>query len=210
LFIQLELSNSRKIIVGSVYRPGTAHPSLSYADAFDNFLEILTNVLDELTSFNHSIYLTGDTNLDVLQHSNSSQISEYINLLSSYGVLQAITKPTRCADHSATIIDHIATNANLSVYESLIITSRVSDHFPIVFFVPTCKPRPSVKAIYARDFLPRILLNSRKLCTQLVGCLFGTKRTLKLHIMSFLIFSSTYMSFIFLKEKLNSTRNITT
>jgi len=152
LFVQLELSNFRKIIVGTVYRPGTAHPSLSGADAFENFLEVLTNVFDELTSLKHSIYLTGDTNLDVLQHSSSSQISDYINVLTSYGMLQVITKPTRCTDHSATIIDHMITNANHSAFESLVFTSRVSDHFPILLFVPTSKPRSTVKVIHARDF----------------------------------------------------------
>jgi hypothetical protein len=152
LFVQIELSTYRKIIVGTVYRPGTAHPSLSSTDAFDNFLEVLSNVFDELTSFNHPIYLTGDTNLDVLQLSSSTQISDYINLLSTYGMLQVITKPTRCTDHSATIIDHIITNANLPVFESLVLTSKVSDHFPILLFVPTSKPRSTVKSIHARDF----------------------------------------------------------
>jgi len=152
LFVQIEIPDYRKIVIGSIYRPGTSHPTLSSSDAFDNFTEVLSNILDELTSLNYPIYLFGDTNLDVLLHDSSSNISDYINILSTYGLLQVVTKPTRCTDHSATIIDHVATNANLSVYESLIITSRVSDHFPVVFFIPTNKPRICVKSIFARDF----------------------------------------------------------
>jgi exonuclease III len=140
IFIQLNLSNTKKCIVGSVYRPGTAHPTLTASDAFVNFSELLSNVLDELSSFNIPIYLLGDLNLDVLQVNASSNVSDYINLLFSYGLLQVITRPTRCTDHSATLIDHIITNSQLSSYETCIITSSVSDHFPVVFFLQTAKP----------------------------------------------------------------------
>ncbi|MFN9955355.1 MAG: hypothetical protein ACK55I_19840, partial [bacterium] len=126
IFIQLHLSNTKKCIVGSIYRPGTAHPTLSSSDAFTNFSEILSNVLDDLSSFNVPIYLLGNLNLDVLQIDSSCNVSDYINLLFSYGLLQVITKPTRCTDHSATIIDHIITNSQLTNYESCIVwTSRI-------------------------------------------------------------------------------------
>jgi len=152
LFIKLELPNSRKMIIGSIYRPGTAHPSLLSSESFNNFIEVLSNVLDELTSFNHNLYIVGDTNLDVLLYANSVQISDYINLLSSYGLLQVVSKPTRCTNHSATIIDHVITNSSFPAFESLIVTSRISDHFPVIFFVPTSKPRSNRKSIFARDF----------------------------------------------------------
>jgi hypothetical protein len=135
LFVQIELPNSRKIVVGSIYKPGTAHPTLSSHETYDNFTEILSNILDDLTTLNFPIYLFGDTNLDVLLYETSSHISDYINLLSTYGLLQVITKPTRCTNHSATIIDYVITNA-----------------FPIIFFVPTSKPRTVTKSIFARDF----------------------------------------------------------
>ena len=125
LFIQLSLPNSKKCIIGTIYRPGTAHPSLSAVDAFGTFSDLLTNVLDDLSSYNLPIYLTGDTNLDVLLYNSSSNVSDYINLLFTYGMLQVITRPTRCTDHSATIIDHLVTNSKQSVYESCIITSSI-------------------------------------------------------------------------------------
>jgi len=148
----LSLSNTKKCIIGTIYRPGTAHPSLSASDAFDTFSDLLTNVLDELSSFNIPIYLTGDMNLDVLQHNSSSNVSDYINLLFTYGMLQVITRPTRCTDHSATLIDHFVTNTKQSAYESCIITSSISDHFPVVFFLQAAKPLPSSKTLFSRDF----------------------------------------------------------
>jgi hypothetical protein len=51
LFIQLSLSNTKKCIIGTVYRPGTAHLSLSASDAFVTFSDLLSNVLDELLSY---------------------------------------------------------------------------------------------------------------------------------------------------------------
>jgi hypothetical protein len=41
---------------------------------------------------------------------------------------------------------------NLNNYESCIITSGVSDHFPIVFFLQAAKPHVPKKAVYSRDF----------------------------------------------------------
>jgi hypothetical protein len=69
-----------------------------------------------------------------------------------------ITKPTRCTDHSATIIDHIITNSQLTNYESCIITSGVSDHFPVIFFLQAAKPHESKKTIFSRDFSESNLL----------------------------------------------------
>jgi len=81
LLIKLELPDSRKCIIGSVYRPGTCHPTLSNSNLYDNFSELLANVLNEVSSFNMPLYILGDLNLDVLQYDASRQVSDYLNLL---------------------------------------------------------------------------------------------------------------------------------
>jgi hypothetical protein len=63
-----------------------------------------------------------------------------------------VTKPTRCTSNSATLIDHVITNASHPTYETAIITSKISDHFPIVFFLQPKKPSNKPKTIISRDF----------------------------------------------------------
>jgi hypothetical protein len=152
IFIKLELPNSRKCIIGSIYRPGANHPTLSTADLYENFTELLSNTLNEISSLNTPVYILGYLNLEVLQYESCKQSSEYINLLFAYGFLQVVTKPTRCTTHSATIIDHVLTNASHPSFETAIITSRISDHFPIVFFLQPKKPTFKPKTIVSRDF----------------------------------------------------------
>ena len=43
-------------------------------------------------------------------------------------------KPTRCTPHSASLIDHVLTNTKSDVFETAILTSDISDHFPFIFF----------------------------------------------------------------------------
>jgi hypothetical protein len=54
--------------------------------------------------------------------------------------------------NSATLIDHVITNVSHSTFETAIITSKISDHFPIVFFLQPKKPSNKPKTIISRDF----------------------------------------------------------
>jgi hypothetical protein len=109
-------------------------------------------VLDEISSLNLPIYILGDINLDVLNYESCKQVSDYVNQLFSYGLLQVVMKPTRCTLNSATLIDHVITNVSHSTFETAIITSKISDHFPIVFFLQPKKPCNKPKTIISRDF----------------------------------------------------------
>jgi hypothetical protein len=98
------------------------------------------------------LYILGDLNLDVLQNDSSRQVSDYLNLLFSYGLLKVVTRPTRCTSHSASIIDHVLTDSAHSIYETAIITTKISDHFPIVFFLQPKKPKLKPKTVVSRNF----------------------------------------------------------
>ena len=78
--------------------------------------------------------------------------SEYIDLLFSYGLLQTITKPTRCTANSATLIDHsiiLPTNINC---ENLILVNKISDHFPILLFRHSPEKKVKAKEFSSCDF----------------------------------------------------------
>jgi hypothetical protein len=78
--------------------------------------------------------LVTSTLMPYVLYNNNVVVTDYIDLLFSFGLLQIITKPTRISQHSATLIDHLITNAPSSKFESIIITSKLSDHFLVIHF----------------------------------------------------------------------------
>ena len=106
---------------------------------------------------NLQITLFGDFNLDALKYNIINQVTDYIDLLFSFGFLQLIMRPTRCTHHSATLIDHIVTNNTDGVYESVIMINKISDHFPIFYFSSSDKICSKIKLVQYRDFsIPNI------------------------------------------------------
>jgi hypothetical protein len=57
----------------------------------------------------------------------------------SFGFLEVITNPTRCTPTSATLIDHVLSNSVCDNIRSYILTSLISDHFPIIHICNTKK-----------------------------------------------------------------------
>jgi hypothetical protein len=92
------------------------------------------------------------TNLDVLQYSSNTNITDYVNLLFSYGFIQTVTNPTRILNNSATLIDHVLTNSISNMLESVIITTKISDHFPFIHFCKNSKSKSKPSIIETRDF----------------------------------------------------------
>ena len=128
------------------------HPTLSSSEQFLQFFELLTNLLDDFSDKNIPVYLLGDFNLDVLKYGIVKQVSEYIDLLFSFGFLQLIIKPTRCTPHSASILDHVVTNSRSNFHDSCIFISKISDHFPIFHFLESQPQNSKTPFVSFRDF----------------------------------------------------------
>ena len=80
----------------------------------------------ELVSIeNKEILMLGDMNCNYLAKSDHKEIK---NIISSYGLKQLITSPTRITNHSSTLIDVICSNEpqNISIAKS--IPAGLSDH----------------------------------------------------------------------------------
>ena len=152
IFVEISLPKNKSIIVGSVYRPNSKHTSLSEKNQFSIFLETLNNLLAETTESGKEIFILGDFNLDALKYNLNDFVTEYIDNIFSYGLLQTITRPTRCTHNSATLIDHVLSNSVQSSFISCIITNRISDHFPILTFVDSDKQDQKNGSFYSRDF----------------------------------------------------------
>ena len=96
--------------------------------------------------------LCGDLNIDVLKYNFCNSTNEYVNLLFANGFIQTINKPTRCTSSSATLIDHCLTNVLSNTYYSTILTTTISDHFPIKIKIKASKNKIEQKVLEYRNF----------------------------------------------------------
>jgi hypothetical protein len=151
LFIEIQTSNGKKAIIGSIYRPNTKYSNLTLTEQFNQFNDLLISTLSTINP-SCETFLLGDINLDALKYNLSTHVTTYIDSLFACGFLQTITKPTRCTEHSATLIDHAITNSLQSEFNIAILTKRISDHFPIVVLSGLCLPKAKKATITLRDF----------------------------------------------------------
>jgi hypothetical protein len=141
--------NGKHFVVGSLYRC-INHPTLSVKDQFSEFSKLFFNLVNNLSS--HELILGGDLNLDVLKINSCPLVSSYMDMLYANGFVQSITKPTRCSLNSATCIDHFLTNFCQDSYESIIMVSMLSDHFPVLFLKNQFRKHEKIKYNTIRDF----------------------------------------------------------
>ena len=152
IITEVSTANNKKIVVGSIYRPGTGVPGMTFTEQFRQFADILTNLLAELGGSYDQVFLYGDFNLNALDLANNKFVSEYIETVFTHGFLQIITKPTRVSGNSATLIDHILTNSTAQNHDSFIICSRLSDHFPIAHQINLTRTKQSQNSFESRKF----------------------------------------------------------
>ena len=164
IFIEVSLPNNKKIVIGSVYRPGTKVPGLTFTQQFFQFSETLSTLLADLGDKYEHVFLYGDFNLNVLEFSSNKFITEYIETVFSFGFLQLITRPTRVCENTATILDHVLTNSTLLNHDTFILCSRLSDHFPIIHQFNISKTKNAIDSYVSRNFSPE---NIKKITTAL-------------------------------------------
>ena len=87
-------------------------------------MKLLTNLLSSFSELNQQIFLFCDFNLDALKYNIIGNVTEYIDMLFSYGFLQIVMKPTCCTQHSAWLIDHILTNSKSNIFQTAILTTK--------------------------------------------------------------------------------------
>ena len=112
----------KKILVISIYY---RHPSYDTA----LFLQSLNNKIADLDISNYNVYLLEDFNRSISINRRSSVAQNYLDMLASNSMCPIITQPTRAADTSSTIIDHIITNCSSHSILPGIIKSDLTDHY---------------------------------------------------------------------------------
>jgi exonuclease III len=152
IFIEILLPKSKNIVIGSIYRPNSAYVDMTSTEQLSVFNETLLHTMSLINNENLVAYLLGDFNIDVLKINDHQPTSNYIENVFSMGFLQLITKPTRCINGHASLIDHVLTNDLKNEYNSCIIINRISDHFPIFHVISAKNDKVTQKPVYKRNF----------------------------------------------------------
>ena len=77
VFIELNLTAHKKIIIGVIYR----HPSTSFCEFQDLLMQTLKKMIYEKQEY----FLCRDFNVDLLKHESTKNIGKYLNALYSEG-----------------------------------------------------------------------------------------------------------------------------
>ena len=110
VFVKIEVTPRKFIVVGNIYRP----PNANISD-FNTTLAFILEKIHEQYSGAYDVQLCLDSNIDLFQISSSSTHGDYFNTLLAAGHLPLITVPTRTAEVTRngrsgvtrTLIDHI-------------------------------------------------------------------------------------------------------
>ena len=122
LFIEINRTKGKNII-GVVYRP----PDRSARD----FIVEIDQLLNVIAKENKIVYLLGDWNINLMNHSFHEITSEFLELLYSRLFFPLISRPTRITAHKASLIDNIFTNDFSHQSFSGLFLNDISDHLPI-------------------------------------------------------------------------------
>ena len=110
-------------VIGLVYRP-------PYSTLI-KFIEILNGILAEISHV--PCYIMGDYNINLLKHEHHPTTERFFDTMYSNSLLPMISKPTREAETTATLIDNIFTNkysVNDNISQGILVTD-ISDDFNI-------------------------------------------------------------------------------
>ena len=123
LFVEINRSNEKNVIVGIVYRPPDSK--------LNEFLCDFDLLVEKISKENKLVFLMGDWNLNLIRHHCHKATSEFLDTLFSRLFFPLITRPTRITAHKASLIDNIFTNDPFRPSISGLFLNDISDHLPI-------------------------------------------------------------------------------
>lgn len=124
-------TDNKTVLITAIYR--------SPSSRVDNFIAALGDYLHTMKrTLKHFHILVGDINIDILKD-NNDDTSNYLNLMSEYGYISMINKPTRIYNDSSSCIDHIflwSSNECEKKCLPIILETCITDHFSTILFLP--------------------------------------------------------------------------
>jgi len=133
------------VYVIGLYRP----PKI---ENFDEFIELLFEILLSINNNEDIIIITGDFNIDLSQYSKQTNSKREINdILSCHNIKFVISDATRVTDKTSTCIDNIGITSNSCAYVSNTIKCSISDHYAVSIKCLLKNEKPKCTYLYSRD-----------------------------------------------------------
>ena len=193
LTLELDFGKKDKLILSNIYRSNSPHPNYSAGEQNDTFLEAFCKLQGDLSSLKHKSYIVGDMNFDLLKFEIHDKTEILLDNGFAHGFLQLVSLPTRISNNSATLIDHIYTNATLNNFETYIILSDISDHFPICHIISDKTKEKKPNYIQVQNFNEENILSFKEdLSNTNWACVFDQDHTQTAYDKFYEIFSGKY------------------
>ena len=140
IFIEINLTNTKPILVGSIYRP---------PDCTVDFLDNLDDIFKKCNNLYDDVYILGDFNLDQVKAGNLKKVTRLAN---NSNMKQIITDYTRITETSKTKIDLIFVSKPELIISSGVHSIGLSDH-SLTYAVRKCnKIKLPPKIVKSRCF----------------------------------------------------------
>ncbi len=154
-------TNLTSYILCTIYRPHSKHTNV------EEFTNTLYTILQNDIIKNKKVIITGDLNINLLEHTTHQQTNNFLATLQSINFIPHISRPTRFPDSAdlgqPSLVDHIFTNFNGN-FNSGIIHFPISDHLPIFLNIKISTETKKLHQIQFRDLTQ---INKTKFSTQL-------------------------------------------
>ena len=134
-------------------------------------MEIFSEVLDKFCKRGNPIITSGDFNLNLHEiiHNDNGLVSDFVDIMASYGFIPVITRATHFQDNTATVIDNIFVNNFFSnITKSGVILTDLSDHFPTFLSIHLEKVSVNNTPLY-RTVRPMPLEKKQAFCQALTN-----------------------------------------
>ena len=119
----IKLNNNTTIIICQIYRSPSSDKCQFNAE--------LEQCLIWLSKMNKVAFVTGDFNFDLFSIDSNTSVQTFFTNMLSHGFFPTISKTTRSAYPSCTLLDNIFCNELSRVVRSGILLNDLSDHFPV-------------------------------------------------------------------------------
>ena len=145
-YIDCQIHTQPKIRLVIIYRPP---PVNARAETFQKFVQEFERFIEQLLLVGGELFIAGDFNVHI-DDLNSNEGRAFLDLLTSYGLVQHTDKPTHKSGH---ILDLTLTRCNSSLAPSVtVLETGISDHFVVMctFKLPKPPAKPSQYMTYRR------------------------------------------------------------
>lgn len=142
LWLKVQYRAYKSLLVCSVYRPPNAPTAISFDCLANNFVDSLL--------LNFDIVLLDDLNCNLLRSCPDGNL--LLDFISTFNLIQLVTKPTRITETTPSLIDVIRTTDKSIVSFSDVLTCSISDHNLLYLILTLKTPRAKPSYITTRSY----------------------------------------------------------